>query len=57
VQKEIERRVLKTAKKNADRMKEDTGVEKAMTDGEMKDYMNQVLNELTQVSRRPQHGD
>jgi hypothetical protein len=57
MQKEIERRVLKTAKENADEMKEDTGVEKAMTDGEMKDYMNQVLNELTQVSRRPQHGD
>jgi hypothetical protein len=57
MQKEIERRVLKTAKENADEMKEDTGVEKAMTDVEMKDYMNQVVNELTQVRKRPQQGD
>jgi hypothetical protein len=57
MQKEIERRVLKTAKENADKMKEDTGVEKAITDIEMKDYMNQVVNELTQVRKRPQHGD
>jgi len=57
MQKEIERRVLKTAKENADEMKEDTGVEKAMTDVEMKDYMNQVVNELTQVRKQPQQGD
>jgi hypothetical protein len=57
MQKEIERKVLKTAKENADKMKENTGVEKAMTDIEMKDYMNQVVNELTQVRKRPQHGD
>jgi hypothetical protein len=53
MQKEIERRVLKTAKENADKMKEDTGVEKAITDVEMKDYMNQVVNELTRVRKRP----
>jgi hypothetical protein len=57
MQKEIERRVLKTAKENADKMKEDTGVEKSMTDVEMKDYMNQVVNELTQVRKRPQRGN
>jgi hypothetical protein len=57
MQKEIERRVLKTAKENADKMEEDTGVEKAMTDIEMKDYMDQVVNELTQVHKRQKRSE
>ena len=54
MQKKIERRVLKTAKDNADKMKEDTGIEKSMSDTEIQDYMNQVVNELLHVRKRPQ---
>jgi hypothetical protein len=57
MQKEMERTVLKTTKENAEKMKEDTGVEKAMTDVEMKDYMNQVVNELTLVRKRQKQGE
>jgi hypothetical protein len=54
MQKEIETRVMKTAKDNAEKMKEDTGIEKSMTDTEIQDYMTQVVNELTPVRKRPQ---
>jgi hypothetical protein len=43
---ELQSRVLKTAKKASDSMAEETGVESSMTDDDMKDYMEIVMNEL-----------
>jgi hypothetical protein len=43
---ELQTRVLKTAKKASATMAEETGVESSMTEDEMKDYMEIVMNEL-----------
>ena len=46
MESELQTRVLKTAKKASDTMAEETGLESAMTEDEMKDYMEIVMNEL-----------
>jgi hypothetical protein len=43
---ELQTRVLRTAKKASDSMAEETGLESSMTEGDMKDYMEIVMNEL-----------
>jgi hypothetical protein len=43
---ELQTRVLKTAKKASDTLAEETGVESSMTDDDMKDYMQIVMDEL-----------
>jgi hypothetical protein len=46
MESELQTRVLKTAKKASDSMEEESGVESSMTDDDMKDYMEIVMNEL-----------
>ena len=43
---ELQTRVLSTAKKASDSMAEETGLESSMTEDDMKDYMEIVMNEL-----------
>ena len=43
---ELQTRVLRTAKKASDSMEEETGLESSMTEDDMKDYMEIVMNEL-----------
>jgi hypothetical protein len=43
---ELQNRVLTTAKKASDSMEEETGLESSMTEDDMKDYMEIVMNEL-----------
>jgi len=43
---ELQTRVLTTAKKASDSMAEETGLESSMTEDDMKDYMEIVMNEL-----------
>lgn len=43
---ELQTRVLKTAKIASDSMEEETGVESSMSEDDMKDYMEIVMNEL-----------
>ena len=43
---ELQTRVLRTAKKASDSMAEETGLESSMTEDDMKDYMEIVMNEL-----------
>jgi hypothetical protein len=43
---ELQTRVLRTAKKASDNMEEESGVESSMTEDDMKDYMEIVMNEL-----------
>jgi hypothetical protein len=43
---ELQTRVLSTAKKASDSMAEESGLESSMTEDDMKDYMEVVMNEL-----------
>ena len=43
---ELQTRVLRTAKKASDSMEEETGLESSMTEDDMKDYLEIVMNEL-----------
>ena len=46
MESELQNRVLTTAKKASDSMEEESGVESSMTEDDMKDYMEIVMNEL-----------
>ena len=46
MQQERQKLVLSVAKKSAEQLAEDTGVESSMTEDDMKDYMGIVMNEL-----------
>jgi hypothetical protein len=46
MESELQTRVLRTAKKASDTLAEETGVESSMTEDDMKDYMEIVMNEL-----------
>jgi hypothetical protein len=46
MESELQTRVLKTTKKASDSMEEESGVESSMTEDDMKDYMEIVMNEL-----------
>ena len=46
MEKEVQKRVLTVVKKTSAHMKERTGVEASMNEGEMKDYLELVIKEL-----------
>ena len=46
MEKEVQKRVLTVVKKTSADMKERTGVEASMNEGEMKDYVELVITEL-----------
>jgi hypothetical protein len=46
MEQELQSRVLTIAKKNSDAMAEETGVETSMSEDDMKDYLEVVMNEL-----------
>jgi hypothetical protein len=46
MENELQTRVLTTAKKASDSMEEESGIESSMTEDDMKDYMEIVMNEL-----------
>jgi hypothetical protein len=46
MENELQNRVLRTAKKASDSMEEESGLESSMTEDDMKDYMEIVMNEL-----------
>jgi hypothetical protein len=46
MESELQTRVLRTVKKASDTLAEETGVESSMTEDDMKDYMEIVMNEL-----------
>ena len=46
MESELQNRVLTTGKKASDSMEEESGIESSMTEGDMKDYMEIVMNEL-----------
>ena len=46
IEKEVQKRVLTVVKKTSADMKESTGVDASMNEGEMKDYVELVIKEL-----------
>jgi hypothetical protein len=52
ITQELQSRVLKVAKEQADRMKEESGVEPAIREDDMKNYLNEVLIELERARKR-----
>ena len=46
MEKEVQKRVLTVVKKTSADMKEKTGVEASLNEGEMKDYVELVIKEL-----------
>jgi hypothetical protein len=46
MEQEIHRRVIKITKEKLNKMTEETGVQSSLTEGEMKQYMNDVLKEI-----------
>jgi hypothetical protein len=46
MERELQNRVLTTAKKASDSMEEESGIESSMTEDDRKDYMEIVMNEL-----------
>ena len=46
MEKEVQKRVLTVVKKTSTDMKEKTGVEASLNEGEMKDYVELVIKEL-----------
>ncbi len=46
MEQEFQKRVLTIAKKNSDIMTEETGVQPSLTEDEIKEYLNMVVNEV-----------
>ena len=46
MEQELQSRVLTIAKKNSDALAEESGVETSMTEDDMEDYLEVVMNEL-----------
>jgi hypothetical protein len=53
MEQEIQRRVLTITKQNQDRMAEETGIQSSLTDEDVKDYLEQVLEEVKKEKRMP----
>ncbi len=46
MEQELQKKVLTIAKENSDVMTEKTGVQPSLTEDEMKEYLNMVVNEI-----------
>lgn len=49
---EIERKVTRITKANADLLTEQSGIEPSLTDEEIRDYLAHVTNEIQERSKR-----
>jgi hypothetical protein len=46
MEQEIQRRVLTLTRQNQDKMTEETGIQSSLTEEDMKEYLEQVLDEV-----------
>jgi hypothetical protein len=46
MEQQIEKRVIEIAKRNQDRMTEESGIESSLTEDDMKQYLEQVIREV-----------
>ena len=53
MEQEIQRRVLTLTKQNQNRMAEESGIQSSLTEEDMKDYLEQVIEEVKKERRTP----
>jgi hypothetical protein len=53
MQTELERKVVKLVKRNADVLTQQTGVEPSISEAEMKQYLDQVMHEIKGKEQMP----
>jgi hypothetical protein len=53
MEREIEKRVLALAKRNQDKMAEETGIQSSLSEDDMKEYLVQVIQEVQKQKTRP----
>lgn len=53
MEQEIQRRVLTPTKQNQNRMAEESGIQSSLTEEDMKDYLQQVIEEVKKERRTP----
>ena len=53
MEQESEKRVLALTKQNQDRMAEESGIQSSLTEEDMKEYLQQVIEEVKKDRRRP----
>jgi hypothetical protein len=53
MEQEIQRRVLSFTKQNQNRMAEETGIQASLTEEDVKDYLQQVIREVTKQKTPP----
>jgi len=46
MEQQIEKRVIEIAKRNQDKMAEETGIQSSLTEEDMKEYLEQVIREV-----------
>ena len=54
MEEEIQKTVLKIANKQADKMKEETGIETSSSEEDMKDYLLEVIKEVERIRKSPE---
>ena len=53
MEQEIERRVIEVTKRSQDRMVEESGIESSLSEEDMKDYLQQVIEEVKKTKSAP----
>jgi hypothetical protein len=56
MEREIEKRVVVLAKRNQDKMTEETGIQSYLSEDDVKQYLEQVLQEVRKENTRPANG-
>ena len=47
MEQEIQKKVITVTRQNQDRITEESGIESSLTEGDMKEYLEQVIREVT----------
>jgi len=53
MEQEIEKRVLALTKQNQNRMTEESGIQPSLSEEDMKEYLQQVIEEVKKDRRKP----
>jgi hypothetical protein len=53
MEQEMEKRVITLTKQNQDRMTEESGIQPSLTEQDMKEYLQQVIEEVKKERRTP----
>jgi hypothetical protein len=53
MEQEIQKRVLELTRRNQDRMAEESGIHSSLTEEDMKEYLQQVIEQVKKDRRKP----